>query len=91
MGQLAGSRSHLPGVPAGGAYPARRVSEAGLRCPPAAFRKLDAVAVFTARLLPAPNGHRAGIVGVILVHVPGGQQADPCAELRLHIQHPLTG
>jgi hypothetical protein len=33
---------------------------------------------------------RAGIVGVVLVHVAGGQQPDPRAQLGLHVQHPLT-
>ena len=36
------------------------------------------------------NGHRPGIVGIVLVRVPGGQQPDPRAELGRHIQHPLT-
>jgi hypothetical protein len=46
--------------------------------------------------LPARRGaqrrdrHRAGIVGVVLVHRPGGQQPDPGAELGLDIQHPLA-
>jgi hypothetical protein len=36
------------------------------------------------------DGHRPGIVGVVLVHITGGQQPDPRAELGRHIQHPLT-
>jgi hypothetical protein len=36
------------------------------------------------------NGHRPGIVGVILVRVTGRQQPHPRTELGLHIQHPLT-
>jgi len=34
--------------------------------------------------------HRPGIIGVVLVHIPGSQQPDPRAELGRHIQHPLT-
>jgi hypothetical protein len=33
---------------------------------------------------------RAGIAGVVLVHITGGQQPDPRTELGLDIQHPLT-
>jgi len=32
-----------------------------------------------------------GHPGVVLVHVPGGQQPDPRAELGLHVQDPLAG
>jgi hypothetical protein len=35
--------------------------------------------------------HRAGVVRVVLVHVPRGQQPDPGAELGRDIQYPLTG
>jgi hypothetical protein len=34
---------------------------------------------------------RPGIVGIVLVHIAGGQQPDPRAQLGRHIQHPLTG
>ena len=37
------------------------------------------------------DGDRAGVVGVVLVHVPGGQQPDPGAQLGLHVQDPLAG
>ena len=36
------------------------------------------------------DGHRPGVIRVVLVRVPGGQQPHPRAELGLHIQHPLT-
>ena len=36
------------------------------------------------------DGHRPGIVGVVLVHIASGQQPDPRAELGRYIQHPLT-
>ena len=41
----------------------------------------------------AQRGHRdrAGVVRVVLVHVPGGQQPHPRAQLGLHVQHPLAG
>ena len=35
--------------------------------------------------------YRQGIVGVVLVRVPGLQQPHPGRQLGLHIQHPLTG
>ena len=34
--------------------------------------------------------HRAGIVGIVLVHVPGRQQPHPGGQLGRHVQHPLT-
>jgi hypothetical protein len=36
------------------------------------------------------DGHRPGIVGVVLVHRPSSQQPHPGAELGLDIQDPLT-
>ena len=35
--------------------------------------------------------HRAGIAGIVLVDVPGGQQPYPGGQLGRHVQHPLTG
>jgi hypothetical protein len=37
------------------------------------------------------DGHRPGIVGIVLIRVTSGQQPDPRAEPGRHIQHPLTG
>jgi len=37
------------------------------------------------------DGHRPGIVGVVLIRVTSCQQPDPRAQLGRHIQHPLTG
>jgi hypothetical protein len=37
------------------------------------------------------DGHRPGIVGIVLIRVTSCQQPDPCAELGRHVQHPLTG
>jgi hypothetical protein len=36
------------------------------------------------------DGDRPGVVGVVLVRVPGRQQPHPGPQLRLHVQHPLT-
>ena len=36
------------------------------------------------------HGNRPGIVRVVLVHIAGGQQPDPRAQLGLDVQHPLT-
>ncbi len=36
------------------------------------------------------DGHRPGVIRVVLVRVAGGQQPHPRAELRLDIQHPLS-
>jgi hypothetical protein len=35
--------------------------------------------------------HRAGIVGIVLIDVPGRQQPHPGGQLGRHVQHPLTG
>ena len=35
--------------------------------------------------------HRQGVVRVVLVTGPGGQQPHPGAQLGLHVQHPLAG
>ena len=35
--------------------------------------------------------HREGVIGVVLVGVPGLQQPHPCGQLRRHVQHPLPG
>ncbi len=37
------------------------------------------------------DGHRAGIVGIVLVRVASRQQPDPGGELRLHVDDALTG
>jgi hypothetical protein len=37
------------------------------------------------------DGHRPGIIRVVLVRIPRGEQPHPGAELGRHIQHPLTG
>jgi hypothetical protein len=41
----------------------------------------------------AQRRHRdgPGVVGVVLVHVPGGEQPDPRAQLGLHVEDPLAG
>jgi hypothetical protein len=36
------------------------------------------------------DGDRAGVIGIVLIRRPGGQQPDPGAELGLDIQHLLA-
>jgi hypothetical protein len=37
------------------------------------------------------NGHRTGVVGIVLVRRSSSQQPDPGGQLRLHVEDPLTG